>query len=72
MCHQHMNPKEACLVHMDLKAKYSLGVHWATFMMSDEHYMDPKHDFEVARIELDLAKGSCFTTAIGETIVLNY
>ncbi|KAJ3358211.1 hypothetical protein HDU91_005281 [Kappamyces sp. JEL0680] len=71
MCHQHMNPYEACLVHQDLRATYSIGVHWATFMMSDEHYMDPKKDFEAARIELGLADGACFTSHLGETIVLH-
>lgn len=70
MCHQHMNPEEACLVHKDIKSAYSIGVHWGTFLMSDEHYMDPKKEFEKARVVLGLEEGSCFTTHIGETKVL--
>ncbi|KAI8894175.1 beta-lactamase superfamily domain-containing protein [Globomyces pollinis-pini] len=72
MCHQHMNPEEACLVHQDIKATYSLGVHWGTFMMSDEHYMDPPKDFEIARVKLNLPSGSCFTSKLGETVLLDY
>jgi N-acyl-phosphatidylethanolamine-hydrolysing phospholipase D len=70
MCHQHMNPEEACKVHQDIQAKYSLGVHWGTFMMSDEHYLDPPKDFEKAREDHGLEKGSCFTSHLGETIII--
>jgi N-acyl-phosphatidylethanolamine-hydrolysing phospholipase D len=66
-----MSPEEACQVHMDIRAKKSIGVHWGTFMMSDEHYLDPPKEFENARIKLNLAKGSCFTTKLGETLVLD-
>jgi N-acyl-phosphatidylethanolamine-hydrolysing phospholipase D len=65
-----MNPEEACMVHQDIGATHSLGVHWGTYMMSDEHYLDPPKDFEKARINLGLPEGSCFTTHLGETFVL--
>lgn len=71
MCHQHMNPKEAVQVHLDIKAKHSIGVHWGTFMMSDEHYMDPPKEFEAARVEYGLSEDSIFTSKLGETIVLD-
>lgn len=70
MCHQHMNPEEAVQVHIDLQAKQSLGVHWGTFLMSDEHYLAPKEEFEKARIQSQLDDDSCFTSHIGETIIL--
>ena len=71
MCHQHMDPFEACQVHKDINAKYSIGVHWGTFMMSDEHYMDPPKDFEKARIEHGLEVGSVFTSNLGKTVILD-
>jgi N-acyl-phosphatidylethanolamine-hydrolysing phospholipase D len=65
-----MNPKEAVQVHLDLQARQSLGVHWGTFLMSDEDYMDPKKEFEKARIESNLDADSCFTSHIGQTVIL--
>ena len=70
MSHQHMNPEEAILVHMDLKAKYSIGVHWGTFLMSDEHYLDPPKEFEKARLKYDIERGQAFTSTFGKTVTL--
>lgn len=33
---QHVNPEEAVKVHIDVKAKHSIGIHWGTFPMSYE------------------------------------
>ncbi|KAI8917628.1 beta-lactamase superfamily domain-containing protein [Powellomyces hirtus] len=66
--HQHVDPDEACQIHEDLNASYSLGVHWGTFMMSDEHYMDPPKHLQESRIRRNLPGGSVFTSDIGETV----
>jgi N-acyl-phosphatidylethanolamine-hydrolysing phospholipase D len=71
MCHQHMNPEEAVQVHLDIKSNCSLGVHWGTFMMSDEHYLDPPKDYEQARIKFGLNEKSIITSKIGETFLIN-
>ncbi|KAI9467951.1 MAG: beta-lactamase superfamily domain-containing protein [Benjaminiella poitrasii] len=43
MQHLHMGPEDAIKVHFDLGSpRLSIGIHWATFMMSDEHYLAPK------------------------------
>ncbi|KAK6097707.1 hypothetical protein MT418_001803 [Batrachochytrium dendrobatidis] len=70
MKHQHMNPSEACKVHKDIGATFSLGVHWGTFMMSDEYYLDPPAYLEKGRIKYGLKSGSVFTTMLGETITI--
>ncbi|SAM05537.1 hypothetical protein [Absidia glauca] len=42
MQHVHMGPEDAIRVHEDLKMpRLSVGIHWGTFMMSDEHYLEP-------------------------------
>lgn len=42
MQHVHMGPRDALKVHNDLKSpRLSVGIHWGTFMMSDEHYLAP-------------------------------
>ena len=66
-----MNPEEAVLVHNDLKAQYSIGVHWGTFLMSDEHYLDPPKEFELARLKYNVERGQAFTSTFGKTILIN-
>lgn len=39
---QHMNPEEALEVMKSLGAKNLVGVHWGTFIMSDEAFLEPK------------------------------
>jgi hypothetical protein len=32
----HINPEEAVQIHLDVKSKKSIGIHWATFVLTDE------------------------------------
>jgi N-acyl-phosphatidylethanolamine-hydrolysing phospholipase D len=36
MTPQHVDPEEAVQIHMDVKSKKSLAIHWATFALADE------------------------------------
>ena len=38
----HVNPDEAIRIHQDLKSKVSFGIHWGTFKLTLESYMEPK------------------------------
>lgn len=43
MQHLHMGPEDAVKAHIDLGyPSLSVGIHWGTFMMSDEHYLAPR------------------------------
>lgn len=33
---QHVDPKEAVQIHVDIKAKNSLAIHWGTFALAYE------------------------------------
>lgn len=70
MRHQHIDPEEATRIHIQLQAKRSLGVHWGTFVMSDEYYLEPPRLLAKAREAAGLTAESTFTTQIGQTMVI--
>ncbi len=41
MRNHHMNPEEAIQVHLDLRSRRSLGIHWGTFILTDEPPDEP-------------------------------
>lgn len=67
MTDQHANPDESVRIHRDLHAKRSLGVHWATFSLTDEALDQPPKDLAAARQAQGVADDAFFTLAIGET-----
>lgn len=79
MKHVHMGPREAVKAHNDLcRPTLSVGIHWGTFMMSDEHYLDPPKKLREAWIESEAErqpveadrKSDFITTAFGETVLV--
>lgn len=44
----YMNPAQAIKAHKDLGSPtYSIGIHWGTFMTSNEHYLSPSQQLRV-------------------------
>ena len=66
----HINPEEAVQVHQDLQAKFSVGVHWGTFALSDEALDQPPMDLAAARAAAGLADQDFTVLKIGETRIL--
>ncbi len=44
----HSNPDQAVQIHIDTKAKLSIGMHWKTFHLSDEAPSAPPYDLYLA------------------------
>ncbi|OBY25195.1 MBL fold metallo-hydrolase [Leisingera sp. JC1] len=40
----HMNPAEALMAHRDLRAGYSIGMHFGTFQLASEQFQEPIED----------------------------
>ncbi len=67
MAQQHVDPLEATRIHLDLRARLSLGIHWGTFELSDESLDQPPADLAVARRTMGLQDNEFFVLAVGET-----
>ena len=66
----HMNPEEAIRVHLDVKARVSIGMHFGTFQLTDEGIDDPPRALERAREAAGVAPGAFRVLDFGETAVL--
>ncbi len=66
MQHVHMNPEEAVLAHVDLKSRYSLGVHFNTFELSDEKFNQPVEDLHKALINYHIPPQNFLTLLPGQ------
>ena len=54
MSYQHVNPEEAVSIAKDMAAGVSFGMHWGTFILTDEPIMEPKQRLEKAAREGDI------------------
>jgi N-acyl-phosphatidylethanolamine-hydrolysing phospholipase D len=67
MAQQHVNPMESVRIHQDVGAKRSLGVHWGTFLLTDEPLDQPPRDLAFARQALGVKEADFSVFAIGES-----
>ncbi|MEQ8860493.1 MAG: MBL fold metallo-hydrolase [Pseudomonadales bacterium] len=63
----HVDPSEAVLIHRDIGAHRSLGVHWGTFILTAEPLLEPPVALARAAAEAGLAPETFTTFAVGET-----
>ena len=65
---QHVDPEQAVKIHLDINSKKSVGVHWGTFALANEFYLEPKTKLaeEVKNHNLDV--NSFITIDHGRTI----
>ncbi|CAF4597357.1 unnamed protein product, partial [Rotaria sp. Silwood2] len=38
---QHVSPDEAVQIHIDVRSKKSIGIHWGTWALANEYFMEP-------------------------------
>lgn len=56
MKYYHLDPEEAVLAHIELKAKRSIAMHFGTFQMSDEAIDEPVRDLKRALEKLKISE----------------
>lgn len=54
----HVSPYEAVQIHEDIRSRFSLGMHWKTFKLSDEPLNSPPYDLYLAMKEKNLPYSS--------------
>lgn len=64
----HVNPEESVLAHIDLESKYSVGIHFGTFQLSDEGIEEPKVDLIKALSKHSIDTKLFVVPNFGETI----
>ncbi len=64
----HVNPAEAIMIHTDIGAETSIGMHWGTFPLTAEGPIDPVVELRRQVGLQNLRKGEFMSLAIGETL----
>ncbi|XP_072025823.1 N-acyl-phosphatidylethanolamine-hydrolyzing phospholipase D-like [Amphiura filiformis] len=64
---QHVDPAQAVLIHQDVQAKKSVGIHWGTFALAYEYYLQPPQDLKKALEEKQISEEEFFVLKHGES-----
>ncbi|NXE80908.1 NAPEP phospholipase, partial [Cochlearius cochlearius] len=67
MKYQHVDPEEAVRIHIDVQAKKSVAIHWGTFALANEYYLDPPVKLNEALERYGLKKEDFFVLNHGES-----
>jgi L-ascorbate metabolism protein UlaG (beta-lactamase superfamily) len=71
MKNHHINPEEAVQAHSDLRARKSVGMHWGTFILTDEPLDEPPRRLKAAMKKQGLSDEDFLVLKHGETIILD-
>ncbi|NGP75195.1 twin-arginine translocation pathway signal [Balneolaceae bacterium YR4-1] len=63
----HVNPEEAVLIHRDIDAGTSIGMHFGTFPLADDGMSEPREDLEKAKKKHNLSPEEFIILDEGET-----
>ena len=67
MSYSHVNPEEALNIARDLNAKKSIGMHWGTFILTDEPVLEPREKLKKIVLETNV---NFYTVKPGDIIEL--
>ena len=67
----HVNPEDAVQIHRDVKSGKSIGIHWGTFILTDEPLVEPPVRLKKAVQDARLTADEFITLTHGETLVID-
>jgi len=67
----HVDPNQAIQIHKDITAKKSIGIHWGTFAITHEPFLEPRELLISENKKAGLDNNEFITINIGETHILN-
>lgn len=67
----HVNPEEAVKIHLDVKSKLSIAMHWGSFPLTDEPLEEPPLQLEHAKRRYSVPQSEFITVTHGEIIHLD-
>lgn len=67
----HVDPEHAVQIHIDVRSRFSVAMHWGVFLLSDEKPDDPPKVLKKALDEKGISQGEFVSLQIGEMIDLN-
>ena len=68
----HINPEEAVKIHKEINSRYSVGIHWGTFILTDEPVEEPPRLLQKFSKKLGLKSKDFFVMKHGETMSLDF
>ena len=68
----HVNPEQAVKIHQDVGARYSVGMHWGTFILTDEDIDEPPRRLTGALAAAGISQQHFFVMQHGETRLLDF
>ncbi len=69
MAKYHISPEESVKVHQDIRASKSVGIHWGTFMLTDEPLDEPPERLARAAEKAGLDQDEFIVLKHGQTIM---
>ena len=67
----HVNPDEAVQIHQDVQSRFSVGMHWGTFLnLTDEPLLEPSQRLKEVLTERKLSPDSFITLKHGQSLSL--
>jgi len=72
MSPMHVDPEQSLQIHLDLKSRLSIGMHWGTFILTDEPMREPVERLAAERDRLKIPKESFVVLRHGQTVELGH
>ena len=72
MKQNHINPEESVRIHQEINSRYSVAIHWGTFILTDEPVDEPPQRLKKALKKIGIPNERFFLMQHGETRSLKF